>query len=113
MCDVHFIPDVDEMRFASKVLPCMECPEPIPVGDEYRYQVGVLDEPDLTGVKEWLYIAHEDCFRTAYWDTDAIEENGGCFRYAGMQPAVRCETCKTPLGDVDACPRCAGEREAA
>lgn len=78
MCQVHLVPEVDELRRAMTVIMCGECRKPIRKGREYRHIEGPLDDGSGT---RYLYRAHEDCYFVA---TDTVREDG-CFTYGGAE----------------------------
>ena len=80
MCDVHLIPDVDELRVAATRLRCGECRRAVRAGVEYRHIEGVLD--DGSG-ERWVYQAHDDCHGLAVYDHE-----DGCFTYGGARPVL-------------------------
>jgi hypothetical protein len=92
MCDVHLVPEVDEMRVAGERLQCGECKKPIARGKPYRFIEGLLD--DESG-ERYRYVAHDDCYLLSMSDVGS----SGCFLYGGAHPVPRCEEPVRGAGD--------------
>ena len=78
MCDVHLVPDIDEVRVASAPVVCGECEKLIPAGEKFRFIAGPLD--DGSG-ERYQYRAHEECHE---WSKLDVGEDG-CFQYGGAE----------------------------
>ncbi len=79
MCDVHLVPEIDELRMADRPLRCDECRRRIRAGALHRFVEGPLD--DGSGAR-YRYVAHEDCYRLSVSDVG----DSGCFMYGGAAP---------------------------
>lgn len=79
MCDVHLVPEIEELRKAEIPFNCADCKRQITFGEEYKHIEGSLDDGS---VDRYLYRAHEECYILAI---DAgCESEDGCFTYEGV-----------------------------
>lgn len=78
MCDVHLVPEVDELRKAEGPLVCGECALGIRRGELHRYIEGPLDD---SSEERYRYVAHEDCYLLSVTDVN----DDGCFTFGGVE----------------------------
>jgi hypothetical protein len=79
MCEVHLVPEVEEVRVAETHFTCGECDEPVPAGKKYMHIEGPLDDGSS---QRWLYRAHEECWSLSVSDVG----EDGCFQYGRAEP---------------------------
>lgn len=78
MCEVHLVPEKDELQKAVVPGICGECGRPIEVGQDLRLVEGSLD--DGSGDR-YRYEAHEEC---CWLSVDDVGPEG-CFTYGGAK----------------------------
>jgi len=78
MCEVHLVPEKDELCKADAPSVCGECGKLILVGQDVRLIEGPLD--DGSG-ERYRYEAHEECYLASVDDVGPE----GCFTYGSVK----------------------------
>jgi hypothetical protein len=79
VCQVHLVPEIDELRVAAEPFKCGECRRKVKAGKPYRHIEGPLDDGSP---ERWVYKAHDDCYQLCVSDVG----EDGCFHYGEAQP---------------------------